>query len=290
MCIVRGGIAFFDSGIGGLTVLNECRKRLPEYVYYYYGDNKNAPYGNLPEKKIKKYVEKAFKKFRKLKVQAVVLACNTVTAVCVEALRKRYPFPIIGAEPAIFTAAKKGGEIFVLATKATCESKRFSSLCERTRAANTNAVIRPISCEGLAGDIEQHLGEADFNFTKALPNGNPTSVVLGCTHYIYIKEIIEAFYGCPVYDGNEGIAKRVIAVTRDVCSEEKNRDRRPLFMIFAKKLFLPTTFNPKQQKGRKANKCSWLRNKKQGKKEGVIYFIGSGKKRNKSVFEQMFLS
>ena len=77
MRILKGGIAFFDSGIGGMTVLAECQKRCKGEIFYYYGDNKHAPYGNLPPAKIRRYVEKAFRKFRRLKVKAVVVACNT---------------------------------------------------------------------------------------------------------------------------------------------------------------------------------------------------------------------
>ena len=107
MQIAEGGIAFFDSGIGGLTVLAECCRQIKGGVFYYYGDNTHAPYGNLPPEKIKEYVFQAFEKFRRLKVRAAVIACNTATAVCVEELRKKYDFPIIGAEPAVYSAAAK---------------------------------------------------------------------------------------------------------------------------------------------------------------------------------------
>ena len=86
MGIPSGGVAFFDSGIGGLTVLCECAARLPNERFYYFGDNRHAPYGNLSDKKIKKLVFRAFRKFAALRVKAAVLACNTATATCVEAL------------------------------------------------------------------------------------------------------------------------------------------------------------------------------------------------------------
>ena len=69
MGIPKGGIAFFDSGIGGLTVLNECKKRLPWKTFYYYGDNKRAPYGNLPAEKIKKYVPFSARKTAEAKLR-----------------------------------------------------------------------------------------------------------------------------------------------------------------------------------------------------------------------------
>ena len=156
MGIPKGGIAFFDSGIGGLTVLNECKKRLPWETFYYYGDNKRAPYGNLSAEKIKKYVARAFKRFQRLRVKAVVLACNTVTAVCVEELRMKYPFPIIGAEPAVLPAAKGGCETFVLTTRATYESKRFQALLKKAASLYPKTKISAFPCDGLAGEIEKN--------------------------------------------------------------------------------------------------------------------------------------
>ena len=128
MRIPKGGIGVFDSGIGGLTVLSECLKVCKNEVFYYYGDHTHAPYGNKPIKKIRRYTFAAMRKFRRLKVKAVVLACNTVTAVCAEELRRKFSFSIIGAEPAILPAAKAGGTVYVLATRATCKSTRYKNL------------------------------------------------------------------------------------------------------------------------------------------------------------------
>ena len=110
----KGGIAFFDSGIGGLTTLSSCvdyaqAHNLGGINYYYYGDNFHAPYGNLSEGQIFSYVDEIFSRFKSLEVSAAVLACNTATAVCAERLREKYTFPIIGLEPAILPAAKEGG-------------------------------------------------------------------------------------------------------------------------------------------------------------------------------------
>ena len=230
MKIPRGGIAFFDSGIGGLTVLNECIKRLPNELFYYYGDNAHAPYGNLPMEQIRRYVFSAFEKLKKLEVRAAVVACNTATALCIEELRRRYDFPIIGAEPAVLPAAKGGGEVYILCTRATYNSKRLCALCARVKKIYPLVQLRPIACDALAGAIEENLWEKDFDFTPILPKGNPSAVVLGCTHYVYVKDIIENFYRCEVYDGNEGIANRLTILLEKgdfVQTQEKNRDGRP---------------------------------------------------------------
>ncbi len=278
MQIPKGGIAFFDSGIGGLTVLAECYKYFPDEVFYYYGDNARAPYGNLPQETILRYVSEAFDEFSKLEVKAAVLACNTATAVCADFLRAKYPFPIVGAEPAVFPAAKAGGEVFVLSTLATATSKRFVRLCGDAQKRYANSIIRPIACPTLAGDIEARLFDNAYDFTKSLPLGNPASVVLGCTHYIYIKEKISSFYRAPTYDGNEGIRKRLLSVLRvsqNTPVLEKSRDRRPL--LTSPQPPLPST----------------------GKKGGIsvdfpsktpptVYFLGTGVVTCRTVYEQMF--
>ena len=222
----RSGVAFFDSGIGGLTVLYECIRRGIGQPIYYYGDNEYAPYGNKSREEIRARVCSAFETFDKLNVQAAVIACNTATAVCVDALRERYDFPIVGAEPAVFTAAKHGGEVLVLTTRATYESGRFRALCQRVEQSYQNACVRLCPCDGLAGAIETQLFEKEYDFSAFLPVGQPASVVLGCTHYIYLKEYVENFYGCKAYDGNEGMARRLENLLG--VQTRKGRDSQPL--------------------------------------------------------------
>ena len=251
MQTIDGGIAFFDSGIGGLTVLAECRKYISDEAFYYYGDNLHAPYGNLPPRKIREYVFAAFERFRALNVKAAVVACNTATSLCVESLREKYTFPIVGAEPAVFTAAKAGGEIFVLTTRATYESGRFHILCENAEQKFRGAKLRLFPCDALAGEIEKPLFDKEYTYAHYLPKGDPASVVLGCTHYVYLKERIAAYYNCRVYDGNEGMARRLATLIG-----KTDRDTRP-----------PLTPTPKNP---------------------PISFLGDAAKTNKHVFEQMF--
>ena len=265
MQILKGGIAFFDSGIGGLTVLAECQKRLPNEIFYYFGDNRHAPYGNRSPKTIRKLVNRAVKKLLRFKIKALVLACNTATAVCVEELRKKYDFPIIGAEPALLKAVKWGSRVFVLSTRATYESERFQKLCEKAKKREPTSRVSAYPCEELAGAIEKNIFRSGVDFTPLLPKGSPSAVVLGCTHYIYIKEQIQAFYDCEVFDGNEGIAKRLEWKLEQ--KSQKSRDGRP-----------PVT--PSINRTRK--------NEKSGLKKPTVFFLGSRKKHNKRVFEQMF--
>lgn len=272
MHIPSGGIAFFDSGIGGLTVLNECRRVLQNYIFYYYGDNENAPYGNLSRTKILQHVETAFEYFSALSVQAVVLACNTVTAVCVDALRKEYSFPIIGAEPALLPAIKQGGDVMVLATHATRTSLRFQNLCNRAQMQNKKLRILLPECDNLAGIIERNMGKS-FDYSAYLPKVKADKVVLGCTHYIYIKDEIARFYNCKIYDGNNGIKNRLLSILNAPQSAnlQKSRDEQPPITP-AHSSMLP-----------KRDFCVFT-----GGKGAPVFFLGSGKYKNLSIYEQMF--
>jgi glutamate racemase len=328
MDIPHGGIGFFDSGLGGLTVLFACRSVCGDLPVYYYGDNARAPYGGLSSEIIKNYAAEAFDTFSALGARAAVIACNTVTAVCADSFRKIYPFPIVGAEPAVFPAAERCGEIFVLATPATVASLRFQRLCLRAVEKYPDAHIRVFGCEGLAGAVEKHFFSEDFDFTPFLPRGSPDGVVLGCTHYVFLKKFIKEFYDCPVFDGNEGIKHRLSTVLSENFSRcEHSRPPETTFRGF----FPPvTTFVPEKEKnicfglpGSKypffyepeklsnglfpgsskitdplkenntANRCSpnFPENRENWGKKGAfsgIFFLGSGKMVNKSVCEQMF--
>ena len=272
MYVPKGGVLFFDSGIGGLTVLSECRKRLPNATFYYYGDNARAPYGNLPREQIERYVLEIFEEWECLQPSAAVIACNTVTALCVNFLRKKYAFPIIGAEPAVLLAAKGGGEIFVLATKATCESERFRTLCDCASKKYSSAIIRSFACESLAGTIERHLTDQGFDFSPLFPKGKPDSVVLGCTHYVFIQEQIRTFYNAPTYDGNVGMAKRL-------CNFVDNFPN-PLYGLNCGEPFLAgeRRMGNWEQRPLSATSLSYA----------PVYFLGSEKETNKRIFEQTF--
>ncbi len=269
MGIPKGGIAFFDSGIGGLTVLSECARHLKRYDFYYFGDNAHAPYGNLPSGKIRRLVLRVFRKFARLKVSVAVVACNTATAVCIDELREKFPFPIVGIEPAVLPAAAKGGEVFVLSTRATYESERFRDLCARAGERFPASVVRAYACDGLAGAIEKNLGEGRVDLPRFLPEGHPKSVVLGCTHYGYVKNQIADYYRCEVVDGNRGVALQLGRILRAKSPVDHRRPRK-------------SKFSPKV--GENPSKIPVEREEKKGR----IFFLGGHKTHNFRIYEQMF--
>lgn len=262
MQVESGGIGFFDSGIGGLSVLDSCRKLLPDVPFYYLGDNARAPYGNLSPAKIREYTHEALSLFLRLRVRAVVLACNTVTAVCIEEMRSQFPFPIIGTEPAVLPAIRNGGNVGVLATRATQESARFLRLTKQAEAIEGAGRLIPLACPDLAGIIERNVTNAVFSYAPYLPKASLDGVVLGCTHYVFIKKQIGAFYNCPIYDGNEGVACRLKAIVKN----------------------LPKPINGGLE-GVVNTPFSVL---SLGSQKAPIFFLGGQNVYNKRIYEQMF--
>ncbi|MCM1437929.1 MAG: glutamate racemase [Roseburia sp.] len=201
----RDSVVVFDSGIGGLNLLYACAKRVPQAEYIYIADSAHVPYGNRPPEEIMRLTLAALGGIERFNPRALVVACNTVTANCIGRLRQIFPFPVIGIQPAVKPAAKAGGRCLVLATRATVNSPSFLKLTEMYAPESATVV----GCEGLAEYIESNV----LNLPPVLPDGllpdvTADGVVLGCTHYTFVKKQIAERYNCPVYDGTEGTAAR----------------------------------------------------------------------------------
>lgn len=202
-------IGIFDSGIGGLSVLKACLETLSPAVYYYYGDNGRAPYGSRGREEIGAFVREALTFFLDRGVQAAVLACNTATTVCVREMRAAFPFPIVGTEPAVRPAARECRRALVLATPRTAESARLRALIGSCKSC----AFTVLACPSLATAVEAHFtAGAPLTLSDHIPpdlGEKFDGAVLGCTHYVLVKEQIAAFLGCKTYDGSLGIARQV---------------------------------------------------------------------------------
>ncbi len=206
-------VGIFDSGIGGLTVLHACVQALPHAQYFYFGDNLRAPYGSRDRGEVTRFVEEGLRVLEGEGVDAVILACNTATALAAERMREIFPFPVLGMEPALLPAAKRCKNALVLATPATAGSERFSLLLKRA-GEDRFTVFAP---RGLAAAVERAACTGErIELEKHLPAGTFDGVVLGCTHYIYLKEEISAFCSCPCFDGNEGTVRRLTNILRSL--------------------------------------------------------------------------
>ncbi len=208
-------IGVFDSGVGGITVLKELHALMGNENYIYLGDSLNAPYGSKSVDEIKKLTVKNVEKLMSLGAKACVIACNTATSVAAAYLREKYKdFPIIGVEPALKPAvlAKENSRVVVLATPVTLKEKKFYDLMNSFKE---KAEIIPMPAPLLAGMIEKGIleGEELEGYIKELfspyENEKIDSVVLGCTHYPFIKNTIKKVLGDSVriFDGGYGTAK-----------------------------------------------------------------------------------
>lgn len=207
-------IGVFDSGIGGITVLKQAVKLLPNEDFIYYGDSKNAPYGVKSKEHIKELVKLDMKFLLSKNVKAVIVACNTATSVAIEDLREKYDMPIIGIEPALKPAVEeyRGEKIVIMATPVTLKEKKFNNLMNKYK---DEAEIIPMHCEGLAELIESwnmdSIREYIKNKFSKLDTKNVKAIVLGCTHYPLIKDEIADIVGgnVKIIDGSLGTAKQV---------------------------------------------------------------------------------
>lgn len=209
-------IGVFDSGVGGISVLGTLMRELPMEDFLYYGDTAHAPYGTKPREEVLRCADAVMAHLLARDVKAVVIACNTATAVAASELRARLTLPIIGMEPALKPAhaLRHGGQILVLATPMTLSLPKFQSLMARY---GEGAV--PVPCPGLMEKVEQEdWAAAERYLTAQLAPWNMAqvdAVVLGCTHYVFLREILRGMLPerVAIVDGNLGTAhqlKRVL--------------------------------------------------------------------------------
>jgi glutamate racemase len=189
-------IGVFDSGVGGLSVLGEIRGLLPQESLLYVADSGHVPYGEKSPEFIRERCGLIAEYLLAQGAKALVLACNTATAAGVTELRERYPgLPIIGMEPAVkpAAAATRSGVVGVLATTGTLKSAKFAALLDRF-ASDVRVITQP--CPGLVECIEA--GELDSPATARLLQGlvrplldeGCDTLILGCTHYPFIKPLL----------------------------------------------------------------------------------------------------
>ncbi len=193
-------IAVFDSGVGGISVLKHIHTLLPNEQLLYVADSKHAPYGNKTPQEIQSRCFEITDFLIAKDAKALVVACNTATAAAIDALRMRYTLPIIGMEPAVKSAAAatKNGIIGVLATTGTLKSVQFAALLE---SYGRNVEVVTQACVGLVECIER--GELNTSNTKNLIKQYCTpllaegadTIVLGCTHYPFVRDAIADIVG-----------------------------------------------------------------------------------------------
>ena len=233
-------IGVFDSGLGGISVLKELVKSMPNENFIYYGDSANAPYGIKTKEEITARCEDIIEFFIKQGVKAIVIACNTATSAAANILRKKYfNLPIIGMEPALKVAAdgKKDNTIVVMATPLTLKEEKFNNLMANYDDENT--VIK-MPCPELVKIVEndlidnEEIVEKQINdYYKDLDMNKIDSVVLGCTHFVFYKDYMEKILNnhIEIVDGNLGTTNHLKETLR-LRDELRDEDKKGSIKIY----------------------------------------------------------
>ena len=206
-------IGILDSGVGGISVLRRAVQLLPNENFLFYGDNANAPYGRRPLEEIRTLSRQATDYLLEKDVKALVIACNTITSAYAETLRAEVSIPVIGMEPAVKPAslARSGGKILALATRATLSLERFSRLMEHYGEG-----VIPLEGKGLVEIVEAGRANSPEARTALAAIFEPyrdqqiDAIVLGCTHYPFLRRQIESFFPkAQIFDGLDGTARQL---------------------------------------------------------------------------------
>jgi glutamate racemase len=214
-------IGIFDSGVGGLSVAKEIRAYLPAEDLLYFADTANCPYGGRPLEEIRGLSLAVSRELLRRGAKIIVVACNSASAAALESLRASLDVPVVGLEPALkpAAAATRSGRVGVMATEATLAAERFDRLMEN-HAQGVQVV--PQACPGLVEFVEA--GDVDSGATRAalgemlrpLRTAGVDAVVLGCTHYPFLRDVVSDVLGPGVrlFDSGAAVARQVERVLR----------------------------------------------------------------------------
>lgn len=217
-------IAFFDSGVGGISVLRSVRSLLPNENYIYFGDSAHAPWGERTTEEIIQFSENIVQDFLAKDVKCIVIACNTATSRAAAYLREKYKeVPIIGIEPAVKPAVFSGDhpKVLVLATYSTIKGQKLADLIEKFKdEGDVSLVAAPGIVQFVEADItDKNVTEECKEYLAELtaPYKDYDCVVLGCTHFPFLREAIMSNFPktTQCFDGAEGVARYVKTILTD---------------------------------------------------------------------------
>jgi glutamate racemase len=227
-------IGFFDSGVGGLAVLSEVARKLPRHRLLYFADTAHFPYGDRTDAEIIERSHRAARFLIDSGARVIVVACNTASTVALASLRRSFALPFIGVVPAVKPAAlqSRTGRIAVLATEGTLRSRAFDDLV-KAFAAHVN--VLPLPASGLADQVERGAlmspDTLDLLERCLAParQQRVDTLVLGCTHYSFLRGSIERMMGpaVTVLDCAEAVARQAVRVI-DPEGATSNADGRGL--------------------------------------------------------------
>lgn len=227
-------IGFFDSGIGGLTVLSEALKRLPQHEYLYYADTDHAPYGPKPKDEVRQYVFEAIEFLVNKGAEVIVIACNTATSIAINELRAKYTLPIIGMEPAVKPAIEltkgTGKRVLVTATPLTLKEEKLQCLINKLDQDHVTDLL-PLP------DLVRFAERFDFSDETVIPYLRAQlasyevdaygAIVLGCTHFPLFSSHFKKIFPSDIQliDGSVGTVSHLESIIdADNVSNLKSND------------------------------------------------------------------
>lgn len=201
-----------DSGVGGISVLALAHMKLPNENFIFYADAANAPYGDKKPAEVRDLLHIILRRYENVQLKSILLACNTATSAAAAVLREELDIPVIGMEPALKPAVLNSkGQIIVMATALTLREEKFQKLLSQYGEGRN---IVPLPCSGLMQLVEKDPQgiETEAYIRKILEpyKDSMDSLVLGCTHYVFLRPMIKKMYPyLHLFDGNDGVVRHL---------------------------------------------------------------------------------
>lgn len=224
-------IGLFDSGVGGLSVLLEIKKILPKENIVFLADQGHNPYGAKTKKQLQNLSKRITDYLLKYDIKTLVIACNTATCYALDSLRAQFKIPIVGVVPAVKPAADltKNGKIAVMSTPATAKSDYLADLVAENASG---AKVLKLGCDGLEESVEywqvKDIAKLLDKYVSQVKKFNADVIVLGCTHFPFLKGQIQAKIGkkVKIIDSGKAIANRVKFILKDkkALSDKNHKD------------------------------------------------------------------
>lgn len=227
-------VGFFDSGVGGISILLEAQKLLPNESIIFLADQKNVPYGGKTKEQLIEFVARAMEFFVQKNCKAVVFACNTATVYTIDEMRSRFDIPIIGTVPVVKTLANitKTGKTAVFSTPATAKSEYLKDLIEKFAGYIEVKTIGGSNLEELVekGNLNNpEIKKVLESHLKPLVSDGVDSIALGCTHYPFLRDKVEKIVGpnVMVVDSGGAVARRLreVLTNNNALSGEKKFEK-----------------------------------------------------------------
>ena len=212
-----GTTLMIDSGVGGISVLALAHQKLPDENFCFFADAAYAPYGDKTPEDIRIRLHWILQEYANQPIKAILLACNTATSAAAAVLRKELDIPLVGMEPALKPAVLESeGQIIVMATALTIREEKFQNLLAQYGSGRD---IVPMPCPGLMELVEkdpQGKDAEDYLLEILAPYQNTmSSLVLGCTHYVFLRPLLQKLYPKVIlFDGNDGVVRQLKEVLR----------------------------------------------------------------------------